>query len=199
MKTILIATTNAGKRAEMVSAFQSIKNAKWLSLNDIPAVKDVEETGTTFAENALLKAKYYAKKTGLMTLGEDSGLTLNALPEQFGVRTRRQITAKNDIDWLRIFLEMMENETDRSCIFTSSMALFDPSINASWQTEGETHGQIVEFPMSALEPGIPVSSVFVPDGFDEVYSAMENAYKNRCSHRGKAAQAMQKIIEEMGN
>lgn len=194
MIEILLATGNAGKRKEMLSFFKDISGVSWKTLADIKPIEEPEETAETFEENALQKARYYAQKTGMVTLGEDSGLNLSALPDAFGVRTRREIDAKTDVDWLRIFLEMLEEKTDRRAVFSSAMALYDPNSQSCFTVLGQTKGEMVEFPGAPIEPGIPVSSVFVPEGFDEVYSAMTTQQKNKCSHRGKAAARMAAYI-----
>lgn len=194
MIEILLATGNPGKKKEMVEAFRELTNITWRSLDEFPEIEDADESGSTFEENALIKAKYFGNITGLLTLAEDAGLTLSAFPEKFGVRTRREIDASNDVEWLRIFLEMMEGKADRVSMFYSAMAFYNPKNGTEFIVEGTTSGKIEEFPQSPIEKGIPVSSVFVPDGFDDVYSAMTKQKKTEVSHRGKAAKKMEEYL-----
>ena len=85
---ILIATTNSGKLAEITDVL-SVVGAELVSLGAIAPVPEPEETGTTFAENARLKALYYARHTGLPAIAEDSGLAIDALDGEPGVRSAR--------------------------------------------------------------------------------------------------------------
>ncbi len=194
---ILLATGNNGKRNEMVEAFRVHgigEDTQFLSLKDLGRTEDPEETGKTFEENALLKAKFFADLTGLPSIGEDSGLILDAYPEKFGLRTRREIPEKEDQAWLDAFLKILAGETNRKATFYSSMAYFDPQSGQEFVCLGECSGVITEKPETEMEPGIPVSSVFIPDGHEVVYSAMSKEEKNAISHRGWSAHAMAEFL-----
>src|SRR5215475_6652329 len=87
--TLLIATSNKGKVAEIASLLEG-SDCRVIGLEDLPQVPPpVEETGTTFAENALIKADYYNAATGLLTLADDSGLEVDALDGRPGVYSAR--------------------------------------------------------------------------------------------------------------
>src|ERR1051325_2656759 len=88
MRTLLIATTNPGKLRE-IRALMADVPVRLVSLADVPRVDEPEETGTTFEENARLKAHYYAAHSGLWTVAEDSGLVIDALDGEPGVRSAR--------------------------------------------------------------------------------------------------------------
>jgi XTP/dITP diphosphohydrolase len=193
---IVLATGNEGKRKELVTGMRALKAVEWKTLNDFEAVVEPEETGTTFEVNALLKAEQYAKILGLPCIAEDSGIILDAFPEKFGVNTKREIDAKTDIDWLRIFLELLEDEENRGATFYSSMAFFDPKTGTSHVVLESVKGEIAEFPMAPVEKGVPISAVFVPDGAETVFSGMGSREKNTFSHRGKACTAMQLFLKE---
>lgn len=194
---ITIATTNEGKKAEMLSFFSPLNDIDWKSLADFDLIEEPEETGKTFEENALQKAMYYGEKLGVPVLGEDSGFILEQFPDKFGLNTRRQFEARDDIHWLEQFLEMMEFVENRKATFYSAMAYYNPKTKEQKVILGSTHGEIEEFPQTPLEKGIPVSAVFRPDGFDEVYSAMTKAEKNTVSHRGKACQEMAEYLKSI--
>jgi len=197
---ILLATGNEGKMKEMVEAFRVHglgENIEFTSLKDEERTKDPEETGTTFEENALLKAKFFADLTGLPSIGEDSGLILDACPEKFGLRTRREIAEKEDQAWLSAFLKLLEDETNRKATFYSSMAYFDPETQKAYTCIGECSGIITEKLETEMEPGIPVSAVFIPDGHDIVYSAMTKEMKNAVSHRGWSAHKMAAFLKTL--
>lgn len=193
---IAIATTNEGKKNELLSFFSELENIQWKSLIDFNPLEEPEETGETFEANALQKAIYYGNILGETVLAEDSGFILEAFPEKFGLNTRRQFEARDDIHWLEQFLEMMEFVENRKAVFYSALAYYNPKTKAQKVILGSTRGEIEEFPQTPLEKGIPVSSVFRPEGFDEVYSAMTKAEKNKVSHRGKACQQMAEYLKK---
>jgi len=197
MKTITLATTNQGKAREMQLFFGNIKHITWKTLADFSGVEEPEETGDTFESNALLKAKYYAKKLSTPVIAEDSGLRLSAFPEKFGLKTKREINAKDDHDWIDQFLALIRDEENRDATFYSAIAYFDPADNTEKVVLGESAGEIVDFPQSPIEAGIPVSSVFLPEDADEVFGAMDKATKAEFSHRGRAAVQMSEFLSDL--
>src|SRR5882672_2727873 len=88
MRQLLVATTNPGKLREIRTLMSGVP-LELVSLADIPSTSEPEETGTTFEENARLKARYYAERSGLLTVAEDSGLVIDALDGEPGVRSAR--------------------------------------------------------------------------------------------------------------
>ena len=197
---ILLATGNDGKRKEMVEAFRAHglgEGVEFLSLKDLEQTEDPEETGQTFEENALLKAKFFAERTGLPSIGEDSGLILDAYPEKFGLRTRREISETEDNAWLSAFLHILDGEQNRKATFYSAMAYFDPTTEKAFTCLGSCGGRITTEVEAELEPGIPVSAVFIPEGHDRVYSSMTKEAKNAVSHRGWSAHAMAEFIKTL--
>ena len=193
---IVIATTNEGKKKELLSFFDSIEGITWLSLADFDPIVEPEETGKTFEENAFQKAEYYANALQNPVFGEDSGFILEEHPDMFGLNTKRQFDSSDDTDWLGQFLEFLEPAVDRTATFYSSLAFFDPANDSQKVVLGSTKGEIEEFPQTPLEKGIPVSAVFTPEGFDDVYSAMTSEQKNRISHRAKACMQMREWLSE---
>jgi XTP/dITP diphosphohydrolase len=192
---ILIATGNNGKKKEILDFFENLTGFEFLSLQDFPQSEEPEENGQTFEENALLKAKYFAKKFNIPTIGEDSGLILEVLPEKFGVHTRRTIQADTDTEWLEKFLQMLEKEKNRRAKFFSAMAFFDPNKDVKKVVIGECGGEILLKPMAEIEKGVPVSSIFLSDGAELVFSAMGKDEKNRISHRGKSTTQMAEFLQ----
>lgn len=189
---LLLATTNEGKKKELLEAFaqNGLSDIEFLSLRDVDVSGEPDENATTFEENALIKAKFFSEQTGIPTLGEDSGLLISAFPEKFGVRTRREIDASTDEEWLDQFLEMLEDASDRTATFYSATAFFDPQTGESVTFLGTTSGRILTEPQADLEPGIPVSAVFLADGQEKVYSALTRQQKNEISHRGKSVKQL---------
>lgn len=189
---LLIATTNEGKKKELLEAFEAngFSDIEFLSLKDVEVFGEPDENAETFEENALIKARFFAEQTGIPTLGEDSGLILSAFPEKFGIRTRREIEAATDEEWLKSFLNILENKKDRGATFYSATAFFDSETKESATFLGTTSGKILREPKANLEPGIPVSAVFLADGQEKVYSALSRNEKNEISHRGKSVKQL---------
>jgi len=194
-KKILIATGNEGKRKEMLEVLGKLSDMTFLSLRDFPDIDDSEETGKDFEENALQKALFFGKVFDVPTIGEDSGLILEAFPDKFGIRTRREFAHADDQEWLRLFLELLGKTENRRATFYSASAFFDPFTEETYTALGTCSGTIAEFPQTPLEPGIPVSAVFIPDGYDLVYSAMKREEKNKISHRGGAMRKMSEFLK----
>lgn len=191
MPKLLIATGNPGKAKEIVEALEGLRDQfEFVSLADFDPVEDVEENGTTFEVNALIKAKHFGDALNIPAIADDSGFILDAYPEKFGVRTRRELDAKDDMEWMTKFLDIIEPLENRRATFYCAMAYYDPGSNTEKVFLGTTDGEMMEFPQTPLEPGIPVSSVFLPDGEDEVYSALSKEQKNEISHRGKACRML---------
>src|SRR5690554_677424 len=140
---IAVASNNPGKIKEFKSILEplgyELLSAKELGVD----MSEVIETGDTFAENALLKAEYLFEKTSLLSIADDSGLVINALPDILGVKSARfmgedtDYSLKNDK-----ILEMLKNKEDRSAYFISVIALCDE--NTSETFEGIINGHIAK-------------------------------------------------------
>lgn len=188
-KKLLIATKNPGK-------FQEIKTL----LEDLPLeivfLKDLEEehpeiqeTGTSFAENALMKAEYYAGKTGMMTLADDSGIQVEALEGEMGVETRRWGKGANatDEEWVEHFLKVMEDyprPAQRRARFVCHVAVVDGEEKHIFA--GQVRGRITEKLEAPIIPGLPLSSCFRSEGCKKVFAALTREEKGKVSHRGEA-------------
>ncbi len=183
---ILLATGNEGKRLEMVEFFGDMPEFRFLSLADFHLLNDCEETGETFRENALLKAEYFFKKTGIPTIGEDSGIEVDALKGELGIKTRRWGAGENatDEEWLSYFLKRMEKETVRTARFFCATAFCNGP--QTFVAEGKSEGNLRCNPVFPIPHGIPLSALFVPAGHEKVFSIMTRSEKNKISHRGSA-------------
>ncbi len=186
MKKILIATHNFGKFKELMEVLKYLP-FKFVSLNDEKIDKDVEENGETFEANAIIKASFFGNMTGLPTIADDSGIHVDTLNGELGVRTRRWGAGAKatDEEWLSYFLKRMSTEENRRAEFVSSIAFWRPQAEPV-VFEGKCVGQILDKPKADIEHGIPLSCVFLPDGKEKVYSAMTKTEKNAISHRGIA-------------
>ena len=194
---LLIATGNPGKFEE-ISAVLSGLPLSLLSLEDVTVDSSgLVEDGETYRENAYKKAIYFAGQTGLPTLADDSGIMVNVLKGELGIKTRRWGAGENatDREWIDYSLNRMKEAKDRTAKFICQMCLVNGKGDILFESYGETKGQITEELLAPIKPGIPLSSCFIVDGHDKVHSAMSIEEKNEISHRGKAAGQIRKYLE----
>src|SRR5258706_8935472 len=126
-RQILIATSNKGKRAELQLLLSDLP-VELFDLRNFPAVEPIAETGTTFVENASLKAIGYAAQTGLLTLADDSGLAVDALGGAPGVRSARYTgESASDAERIEALLAALAfvDESKRSAHFVSAVVIAD--------------------------------------------------------------------------
>lgn len=195
-----MATKNHGKFLEISEALKTLNGClfKLVFLRDVSVIYgDFVEDGETFAENAFKKASYYFGKTGILTLAEDSGIIVDALRDELGVKTRRWGAGESasDEEWLEYFMSRMSGVVDRGAKFVCSACVCGEEIREGF--EGETYGKITEKIMVPILKGLPLSSCFLPDGRDKVYAALSSEEKNKISHRGKAMVAVLKFLGEL--
>lgn len=193
---LLIATHNFGKYKEIASALEGLE-LEIVNLSDIGITKDIEETGATYEENAILKARFFAEITGLPTIADDSGITVEALQNELGVKTRRWGAGEKatDEEWLDFFLKRMKQENNKRAEFFTTIAFLKTPDAEPMIFRGACTGIITEKPEASYLKGIPLSAVFKPDGLNTVYSALTSEEKNQISHRGKAATQFRKHLE----
>ena len=167
-----------------------------MTLSDLGIKIDVAETGQTYAENALIKAKEYFRHSGLPTIAEDSGMEVSALKGELGVQTRYWGAGADatDEEWLSFFMNRMQHEQDRDARFVCHGIYIDEQGHHSF--EGECLGTITRDIEGPVYPGIPLSAVFKPLGAELVYIAMAEDEKNKLSHRGKAMRALRNFLLE---
>jgi len=203
MQKLLIATTNIGKFGEIEEVLKDLNlDLSHLKNPDMAIMMhndNFEETGTTFEENAKLKALHYGNLTKLPTIGEDSGIIVDALEGQLGVKTRRWGAGENASDkkWIEYFMNTMKNvpEKSRSARFICCAAfLYQNKITVF---RGETEGIITPTLQAPIKPGIPLSSCFIPSGKTKVYASLNEKEKNQISHRGKAFHEMKNFIAKV--
>lgn len=195
MQELLIATKNPGKYREIMEVIGDLP-FEFLFLKDLGIDdSDFEEDGDSFEENALKKAQYFFDKTGFLTLAEDSGILVEALSGELGVKTRRWGAGEkaSDKEWIEYFLRRMENMENRAAKFVCATQIVGEGIEASFQ--GESSGVISVALEAEILQGIPLSSCFKPDGFEKVYAALTVEEKNRISHRGRAMEQVKNFLK----
>ena len=183
----------------MFSFFANFKSKRNFSkLKD----DDFEEHGSTFEENAELKAMHYHELIGIPTIGEDSGIIVDALKGQLGVKTRRWGAGANatDEEWIEHFMKVMKDvpENERTARFICAAAFIDGGGEVVI-FRGQTEGIITHKLEAPLKPGIPLSSCFKPIGKNKVYAALSKEEKNQISHRGKAFHELKDYIAKHFN
>jgi XTP/dITP diphosphohydrolase len=190
----LVATHNQGKLRELRDLLAQFPTLEIVGLGDVGVTQDIEETGTTFTENAVLKAQGYAALTGLLTLSDDSGLAVHALAGRPGVYSARYGGAGLDDAGRRaVLLNEMQTVTERSAEFVCVIALHDPRTAQTYTVEGRVQGQILHEERSAGY-GFGYDPLFVPDGHELTFAQMPPAAKKLLSHRGRAVAQVPPIL-----
>ena len=195
MHTVLLATSNLHKLDEFRAIFSDLP-VKLVSLSDVHLAIEVEETGSTFAENAELKARSYAKVSHMLTLADDSGLEIDALNSAPGVYSARYLGSGTSYEErFRVILEQMKDLPldQRSARFRCVIALADPS-GTIRSVEGVVEGAIADYPRGSH--GFGYDPIFLLPELGKTFAELEPEYKNRISHRARAARLAHKLLED---
>jgi len=191
MTEIVVATKNFGKVKELRGLLADLP-LQLRSLNEFPNIFEAKETGASFAENAVIKARAYALQTKLWSLADDSGLEVAALGGAPGVFSARY-AGENATDEEKITKLLYElNETQdgkRLARFVCAMAISDEKGEMKFLTEGVCDGKIALNPSGTN--GFGYDPIFVPDNFDRTFGELSGEIKQKISHR---ARATEKII-----
>jgi XTP/dITP diphosphohydrolase len=180
---LLIATTNPGKRREIEEILQGAP-VTLVSLADVPDIDDPDETGATFAENARLKALYYAAATGLPSAADDSGLEIEALDDQPGVHSARWHGTDYSAKFRKIY-ELLDRQglaTSRAR-FVCQVALAHEG-RVLFEAHGTVTGEITRQPRGAH--GFGYDPIFFYPPLGVTLAEIEQTLKRTVSHRGKA-------------
>ena len=197
--TLVIATHNAGKLKE-ISALLEPYGVKCISAGSL-GLPEPAETGTTFTQNAMIKARAAAEASGLAALADDSGLSVDALDGRPGVYTadwaeRQWFEGDPGRDWYMAMgkvegmLQQRGAEVDRSCAFHCVLALAWPDGEHAIY-EGTAPGTLTWPPRGTM--GFGYDPVFVPKGREETFAELDPAEKHAISHR---ADAFAKLVAE---
>ncbi|MCD7975409.1 MAG: RdgB/HAM1 family non-canonical purine NTP pyrophosphatase [Phascolarctobacterium sp.] len=193
IKELVAATHNLGKLEEFIVLMKDLP-IEIKSLADFGRIEEPEETGCTFADNARLKAIYYARKTGMTCIADDSGLEVQALDGEPGVRSARYAgkgaTAKENNDLL---LRNMKFQIKRNCRFRCALAVAQPDGKILHEVDGICEGMLLHDPLGS--EGFGYDPLFWSMELHKSMGEATMQEKNKVSHRGKA---IRKLIAVWG-
>lgn len=187
LEKIVVASGNAGKISEIKSIFTDVEI---VSMAELGFDGDIEETGTTFMENARIKAETIAKKFNLPALADDSGICVNALggaPGIYSARYSGHGAAANRVK----LLDEMKGKTDRRAYFESAMCLRFPD-GSEITGEGRTYGTILY--EETGDKGFGYDCLFLSDDLGKSFGVVDEDVKNKVSHRFRALEDLRKKL-----
>jgi len=201
--TVVLATRNAAKLRELARILGAENGAhdrgtpiRLAGLDEFPGAPDVPETGATFEENALLKARAIADYTGLPAVADDSGLCVDALNGMPGVLSARWAGGHGDDKAnLELVLAQVADVPGArlGARFVCAAALVTDS--GEWVVTGQVEGRLVRAPRGS--GGFGYDPIFLPDGFDQTTAEMTAEAKDAISHRGRAFRALTPFISRL--
>lgn len=191
IQTLVVATGNPGKVAEMETYLKDMP----VSLVLKPKHIEIEETGTTYLENARLKASQVAKALNQWAIADDSGLGVDALNGAPGLYSARY--APTPQACIERLLQEMKGQKDRSAQFYCAIAIADPSGAIALDAQGVCPGQILEHPQGS--DGFGYDPVFYVPAAQMSFAEMPATLKDEISHRGRAFQALMPALVQLLN
>jgi XTP/dITP diphosphohydrolase len=187
---ILLASRNAKKLAELRRILApELPTVEVVGLDDVPAYEEVPETGASFADNALIKAREGFAHTGLPTVADDSGLTVDALNGMPGVLSARWAGRHGDDEAnLRLVLDQLGDTPDErlGAAFVCAVAFVDAG--GEVVVDGRMPGRLIRDPRGSN--GFGYDPIFMPNGYDLTSAELAAAEKDAISHRGHALRAL---------
>jgi XTP/dITP diphosphohydrolase len=202
IKRILVASTNPGKLAELRTMLDA--DVEWASLAEFQGVGEVIEDGATFAENARKKAVEYARVTGLCTIADDSGLMIDALDGEPGVRSARYSGDKPESEKrtrldhrnMAKVLELMKDmpQQQRTARFMCRLCMASPE-KVLIETEGTLEGLITTEEIG--ENGFGYDPIFFVPELGKTVAQLAAHEKNSISHRGNAIRKLKPLLDEL--
>jgi len=205
---LLLATHSAHKLAELRELL-GLRRASLVSLDDLDIADEPEETGATFATNARIKARFGARRTGLPTLADDSGLEVDALGGAPGVRTRRYAGPDaTDADNNRMLLSALDGLPPERrgaryvCVLALALPVSGPKGRGALRmriVRGTTRGRIASVPRGTNGFGYdPIFEPAIDAVGDRTFGQWTTTEKHAVSHRGRAARRMLPILRDLG-
>jgi len=189
VKTLVIASSNPGK----IHEFENLLRALPLNVRPQPESLEVEETGSTFAANAKLKAKTVACVTGEWALADDSGLSVDALDGAPGVHSARY--ANSDPERIQRLLNALQNCSEREAHFCAALCIAAPDGRVLLEVEGHCQGRITTAPRG--DQGFGYDPVFEVKDTGLTFAEMALAEKKQHGHRGRAFTALEPKLRKL--
>ena len=186
MHRLLLGTRNPGKVKEIASILQDL-GWTFSSLEEFASLESPEENGATYAENAIIKARFYATATGRCALADDSGLEVDALagaPGVFSARYAGEGASDADRRALLLFELARVEASERRARFVSAVAVAAADGTVLNVSEGICEGRIIFAPRG--QGGFGYDPLFVPDGYNQTFAELPEEVKNVISHRARA-------------
>ena len=194
---LVLATRNPGKVREIGEILKNENGIELLSLRNYPDAPDVVEDGSTYEDNAIKKASVLAEYTGHLTIGDDSGLAVDALDGAPGVHSARYAGENaSDQDRIAKLLDALQEVPydRRSGRFVCAIAIAEPHAQVQ-VVRGVCEGRIIRTPRGLS--GFGYDPIFVPVGYDKTYAELGDEIKNQISHRAKALDKARRLLSEM--
>ena len=194
IKELVIATRNLGKLEEFKVLMKDLP-IEIKCLADFDEIEEPAETGRTFAANARMKAQYYAKKTGVPCIADDSGLEVQALDGAPGVRSARYAGEKaTDAENNEKLLHIMKFQVKRTCRFRCALAVALPNGKVLHEVDGICEGMLLHAPLG--EGGFGYDPLFWSTELHKGMAEASMQEKNKISHRGKAIRKLVALWEK---
>lgn len=186
---LVLATSNPGKVKQFHTLLKKLPLVnEVVTLQELGFTEDIAETGTTYEENSIIKAHTACQKTGMVSLGEDGGIEIDALPNQLGVYTARYHKELARDDKLKFILEQLKDVPDekRTARFTAVVTCEFPNGDRI-QTKHVVHGTLTKT-FSETDIGMTFAPVFKPKGSDKVLAEYSPEELVKVNHRGLATE-----------
>lgn len=183
MKRILICTQNQGKFIEITHVLKDLK-VELVSPKELNIHTEIEETGSTYEENAILKAKTLGDKTGLISLGDDAGIEVSALNGAPGVHSKRYFKTSGE-ERNRELLDLIKDSHDKKAQFVSTIAVYNPGDKSIKTFTHEQNGILIES-RGESKVGLGYDSIFYTPEFNKTNAELSLEEKSQISHRGLA-------------
>ncbi|VAX15012.1 Nucleoside 5-triphosphatase RdgB (dHAPTP, dITP, XTP-specific) [hydrothermal vent metagenome] len=189
---VLLATSNQGKLREFNHAFEN-SGISFIALADIENPPEVEETGDTYEENALLKAHALAKHTGMPVVGEDSGIEIDAMPGELGVKSARFAGGRDYKEVNDIILERLKDSANRACRYVCAIAYVDPESGREEVFRKTCEGTIYDRQVG--ENGFGYDPIFYVPEYEKTMAELPIGVKSLISHRALAIVKLKSILD----
>jgi XTP/dITP diphosphohydrolase len=191
LKQIVFASHNKNKALEIAELLP--KNLTLVTLADLQFFDEINETGSTLPENALIKARFVSNKFNLNCFADDSGLEIEALNGEPGVFSARYAgIEKNDESNMNKVLSHLQFETNRNARFVTVIALLKDGVE--YLFEGEIKGKITREKKGTN--GFGYDPIFIPDGYEKTFAEFTKEEKNLISHRSIAVKKLLRFLNE---